>query len=102
MNHPLVSLAAVVLAGLCLIAYLFGFSVGQDQGRDEGQKKGKEEGAVRAFAVGYDRGKRERAKEKEEKDKKRSADNPNLIISLLLVVGTVIVLTLVGVFRQQG
>ena len=60
MNYPLASLALVILAGLCLVAYLFGYEAGKQAGREAGHESGKKEGAVRAFAVGYDRGKRER------------------------------------------
>ena len=65
--HPLASLILLVLLGVGFVAYLAGFSTGQARGhrrgRDEGHEEGKQEGrkeeSIRAFAVGYDRGKRE-------------------------------------------
>lgn len=108
MNHPLVSLGLVVLVGVCLVAYLLGFSAGKDEGRseghDEGRQKGKKEGAVRAFAVGYDRGKREREEEEDgdEGDDDTAADRPSWLVILLLILGTVAVLTLLGVLRGEG
>lgn len=108
MNHPLVSLGLVVLVGVCLVAYLLGFSAGKDEGHtkghDEGRQKGKKEGAVRAFAVGYDRGKREREEEEggNEDDGDRASDGPSWLVVLLLILGTVAVLTLLGVLRGEG
>lgn len=96
--NPLASLALVVLAGLCLVAYLFGYEAGRSAGQDEGHKKGKKDGAVRAFAVGYDRGKRERGDDEDEED----YSGPSWIVLLTIALATAMVLTLVGVLRQRG
>lgn len=98
--NPLASLALVVLAGLCLVAYLFGYEAGRSAGQDEGHEKGKKEGAVRAFAVGYDRGKRER--EEDEDDDEYEATGPSWVVFLTIVLATAMLLTLVGVLRQRG
>ena len=97
--NPLASLALVVLAGLCLVAYLFGYEAGRSAGQDEGHKKGKKDGAVRAFAVGYDRGKRERG---DDEDGDEGYSGPSWIVLLTIALATAMVLTLVGVLRQRG
>jgi len=100
MNPSLASLTLVVISGLCLVVYLLGFTAGENEGRsvgrDEGHQQGKKDGAVRAFAVGYDRGRRERAEEegKEEDDEPVVTSGPNLTIAVTLAVVTVLALTI--------
>ena len=49
-----------------LIAYYLGYSAGRQKGREEGHREGKQAGAVRAFAVGYDRGRHDREVQQQE------------------------------------
>lgn len=98
--NPLASLALVVVAGLCLVAYLFGYEAGRLAGQDEGHKRGKKDGAVRAFAVGYDRGKRERGEDEEDEIEEQSG--PSWSVFLVIALATAMLLTLVGVLRQRG
>ena len=95
MNHPLVALALVILVGVSLVAYLFGFATGKSQGLDEGhekgKKEGKKEGSIRAFAVGYDRGKRE---DQQPSSEDVGPSKPSWSILFLLVVVTVVALTI--------
>ena len=92
---PLASLGLVVLAGSCLAAYLFGFESGLNAGRKEGHEKGKKDGAIRAFAVGYDRGKREGSEdEKKDDTSAEKATNPNFVVLFLIVVLTTLLLSI--------
>lgn len=103
MNQSLVSLALVVVAGISLLVYLVGFSAGQHEGHEQGRSKGKKEGSVRAFAVGYDRGKREREAEEEEDDgEEGEPDGPRFAVLVLVALGTVVLLTLIRVVRMRG
>lgn len=107
MNHPLAAFVLVVLSGICLIAYLFGFSAGRTQGRrsgheeghEEGKKEGRKEESIRAFAVGYDRGKRE-GRDKAEGEK--ASSTPGLLSLLFVVILTIIALTVLSQFMGQG
>lgn len=106
-HYSLASLGLVVLAGSCLAAYLFGYEagkrVGRQQGHDEGHQRGKKEGAVRAFAVGYERGKREREEPEEEEDEKVAKPaRPSLAMFFFLAVTTVLLLSLCASLRQRG
>jgi hypothetical protein len=102
MNQSLVSLALVVVIGIVLFVYLIGFSAGQDDGHERGRATGKKEGSVRAFAVGYDRGKRERESQDDEEEPGSKPEGPRLAVLVLLALGTVVLLTLIGVIRPQG
>ena len=103
MNPSLASLALVVITGVCLVAYLFGFNAGRDEGHDkghsEGREQGKKEGSVRAFAVGFDRGKRQALAEKEEGDK--SNNRLSLPAFILIIILTVAVLTLLRAVQKS-
>jgi hypothetical protein len=52
-------LLAVLVSGM-LIAYYVGFTAGRHEGFERGRQEGKREGSIRAYAVGYDRGRHER------------------------------------------
>jgi hypothetical protein len=52
-------LLAIIVLGM-LLSYYVGYRVGHREGFDRGHQTGKKEGAVRAYAVGYDRGRHER------------------------------------------
>lgn len=106
MNPSLASLALVVITGVCLVAYLFGFNAGRDEGHDkghsEGREQGKKEGSVRAFAVGFDRGKRQALAEKEEGDKGDESNNRlSLPAFILIIILTVAVLTLLRAVQKS-
>ena len=101
MNHLLASKALIVVVVMALLTYYAGFSVGRSEGQDEGHARGKKEGAVRAFAVGYDRGKREREPEDEgDDDEGKPNDGPSFVVFCLLVAGTVAALLVVQLVRQ--
>ena len=59
MSTIVAMLLAVIILGM-LLAYYVGYSVGHREGQEQGFQAGKKEGSVRAFAVGYDRGRHER------------------------------------------
>lgn len=102
MNQPLVSLALVITVALLYLAYVLGFSVGKTTGRDEGHERGKQEGAVRAFAVGYDRGRRERDNDDDQEGATPSGDRPSLVVFVVLVLATFFALIVAQMIRQQG
>ena len=54
-------LGIFVAVGAVVAAYYVGYSSGRAVGRDEGKQEGSREGSMRAYAVGFDRGKRARA-----------------------------------------
>ncbi len=62
-------LGIIVAVGAVVAAYCMGYSsgrtAGRDEGFDEGKQEGSREGSMRAYAVGFDRGKRARAGSKD-------------------------------------
>lgn len=104
MSHSLGSLALILLVAMVLFAYSAGFSEGKSEGSDEGHARGKKEGAVRAFAVGYDRGKRERNDDEDDDDEQSSptGDGASIVVFLVLALGTFAILLVVQSMRQQG
>jgi hypothetical protein len=85
-------LLAVIVLGM-LLAYYVGYSVGHREGHEQGFQAGKKEGSVRAFAVGYDRGRHERlAKQAEAEEpspppkRRLAAWLWTLLVSLLAVM----------------
>lgn len=101
MNHSLASKALIFVVVMALLTYYAGFSVGKTEGQDEGHARGKKEGAVRAFAVGYDRGKREREEEdQDDGEEEAPSDGASLLVFCLLVLGTVTALLVVQFLRQ--
>jgi Flp pilus assembly protein TadB len=103
MSHSLGSLALILVVAIILFAYSAGFSEGKTEGQGEGHARGKKEGAVRAFAVGYDRGKRERDDDDEDEEESApSQDGASIVMFLVLALGTFIMLLVVQSMRQQG
>jgi hypothetical protein len=49
----------VIVIGM-LLAYYVGFGVGRREGYEQGHRDGKRDGSIRAYAVGYDRGRHDR------------------------------------------
>ena len=80
-------LGIIVAVGAVLAAYYMGYSsgraVGRDEGFDEGKQEGSREGSMRAYAVGFDRGKRANAGSEEEDDSKVTS---NLGIAIFAVI----------------
>lgn len=95
----LLAMGLVVIALGMLIAYQLGYSAGSREGFEQGRQEGKREGSVRAYAVGYDRGRHDRqTKEKEasaaENDSAMAAKpawtNGLLWIAIVLVLLTIV------------
>lgn len=63
MSTTIAIFVAIAAIGM-LIAYQLGFAAGKQEGFDSGRKEGKKEASVKAFAVGYDRGRRDRESQK--------------------------------------
>ena len=80
-------LGIIVAVGAVLAAYYMGYSsgraVGRDEGFDEGKQEGSRDGSMRAYAVGFDRGKRANADSEEEDNSKVTS---NLGIAIFAVI----------------
>jgi len=59
MSTLIAMVVAVIVIGM-LLAYYVGYAVGRREGFEAGHQSGKREGSVRAYAVGYDRGRHDR------------------------------------------
>ena len=73
------SLAGVAVAVVAVfLAYFMGYSSGVASGRDEGfsngKREGSREGSIRAYAVGFDRGKRARDDDEDEDEDEDNDD----------------------------
>ena len=81
-------LGIIVAVGAVVAAYCMGYSsgrtVGRDEGFDEGKQKGSREGSMRAYAVGFDRGKRARAGNKDGDSGNATANLGIAIFALML------------------
>ena len=99
MNVSLASLALILLVGALLAAYLFGVSTGRSEGHDTGRREGQRLGAIRAYGVGYDRGKRQREKAADEA-KEDTKKMPGYFTLLVIVVTTVVALSILGMFLK--
>ena len=63
-----VAIAGIFFIAGVSLAYWRGYATGKREGFEEGKSAGKREGSVKAFAVGYDRGKHEREVEKKKEE----------------------------------
>ena len=79
-----------VVAGL-LVAYLAGHAAGKREGFREGQNSGKKEAAMKAYAVGFDRGKRQR---EEGSDATRDETQPRGCSAVFFLLGLTTVVCL--------
>ena len=79
-------------AGIAL-AYLRGYATGKREGFEHGKAAGKKEGSVKAFAVGYDRGKHDR--EVEQQNEEEPPPKKGCVVSFLLIL-TPTLLAVVG------
>ncbi len=87
MSTTIAIFVAVAAAGM-LITYQMGFAAGRQEGFENGRKEGKKEGSVKAFAVGYDRGRHDReSKQSEDEDEEASGPLARLGCSVFLCLG---------------
>ncbi len=81
-------LGIIVASGAVVAAYCMGYSngrtVGRDEGFAEGKQEGSREGSMRAYAVGFDRGKRARAGNKDGDSGNATANLGIAIFALML------------------
>lgn len=93
----LIAILVVVGALGMLIGYQLGYSAGQKTGYDRGHNDGKQAGSVRAFAVGYDRGRHDReVKQREESEDSAASRFPRPpVVGLILLVGCLLALLLI-------
>ena len=68
MSLDLIAVFVIVGAIGMLIGYTLGYSAGRKTGFKEGHKDGRKEGSVKAYAVGYDRGRHDREAQKKEEE----------------------------------
>lgn len=78
----IVAVAAVVAAYYA--GYSSGRAVGRDEGFGEGKQEGSREGSMRAYAVGFDRGKRAVAGNEDDDGGERSSNVGIVIFALML------------------
>ncbi|MCA9149522.1 MAG: Yae1 family protein [Planctomycetales bacterium] len=99
----LIAMIVIVVALGMLVAYQLGYAVGRREGFDDGFNSGKKKGAVKAYAVGYDRGRHDR-------EAKAAEENPaepqptwrdQLSRWLLPAILSVIVILLAAVFAAK-
>ena len=99
------TLIAIVVATAAigmLLAYRLGYSAGRQDGFEDGRKEGKKEGSIKAYAVGYDRGKHDRDAKSEPDESEKKHASPfgcalllavtslPFIFSLTLLIGPVL------------
>lgn len=93
-----ISLAGVAVAVIAVfLAYFMGYASGVALGRDEGfstgKREGSREGSIRAYAVGFDRGKRARDDDDDDDDEDDEGDeiggSANLGFAILAVAAGV-------------
>ena len=101
MSTLLAMVVVLIVLGM-LLSYHLGYTVGQREGFDRGRETGKHEGSVRAYAVGYDRGRHAReVKEAEENATDEPSESritrwlwPVLLSMLLSLLGIIAVAAL--------
>lgn len=81
----IVAVVTILVVCSLLIAYQIGFVAGKREGFEDGRKKGKHEGSVKAFSVGYDRGRREREPPNKEEDADDDSGGCAAVIVLLII-----------------
>lgn len=102
MTTLMAMLLVIIVVGM-LLSYYVGYSIGRKEGFESGHAAGKKEGSVRAFAVGYDRGRHDRQtkQQADEEEKAKSSDTtrgcaywllPLLIAGLLAIVSATVLL----------
>lgn len=84
-----------------LLGYYRGYAAGQKEGYERGHRDGKQAGAVRAFAVGYDRGRHDReAKQQQPEEPPPQSLRWRPLVSAIVLAGSL--LTLVSIMRGTG
>ena len=92
----LLAILLVIIAVGMLIAYYIGYTTGHREGYECGHADGKRAGSVRAYAVGYDRGRHNRkaAVESAEQDPgppaRRKWARPVIVSLILIVLSTLV------------
>ncbi len=98
-------LGIIVAVVAVLAAYFKGYSsglaVGREQGFDEGKQEGSRTGSMRAYAVGFDRGKRARD-EKAEEDDGGGGDTSSSRMGLVIGAVTVGLLLFLWLSSKSG
>ncbi|MCA9187507.1 MAG: hypothetical protein R3E01_34655 [Pirellulaceae bacterium] len=79
----------IFAAAMVLLAYRLGYQAGKSDGHEEGRKSGTREVSIRAYAVGYDRGKR--ARDEEHHQEEDAAPPAKPAFGCLVVLGIAIV-----------
>ena len=100
----LAAMLVVIISAGMIVAYHVGYSVGYRDAFAKGRADGKREGSVRAYAVGYDRGRHNRKlAEEAEQQEDASESSPVLVskfwVAVASLVGIVMVVLAGWVFR---
>ena len=91
----LIALLVIACAAGMIVAYHAGYQAGQRDGFDAGEKHGKKEASVKAFAVGYDRGKHDRETEKAKSEAAAPKPKNDAIWNILLCVSALVLMVLI-------
>lgn len=84
-----------------LLGYYLGYAAGQKEGYERGHREGKQAGAVRAFAVGYDRGRHDReAKQQQQEEPPAKGLRWRPIFGAIVLAGSL--LALMSIMRGSG
>ncbi len=98
----LIAIFLVIGAIGMLIGYQLGFSAGKKEGYEQGRQDGKQAGSVRAFAVGYDRGRHDREVQTEDGAGETDASGLRWRRWIGLIVVVACLLSLLSIMRGGG
>jgi hypothetical protein len=87
-----VAIAVAICAAGMLASYYWGYNAGKREGFEAGRDQGKKEGSVKAFAVGYDRGRHDRDVKKPEEAPQKRGCLPTVVILAALVLRLIVLL----------
>jgi hypothetical protein len=93
-------IAVVAVFAAYYIGYSSGLAVGREQGFDEGKQEGSRTGSMRAYAVGFDRGKR--AREEKEDDDDGDGDRSSSRMGLAICAVTLGLLLCLWLSSKSG
>lgn len=98
------AILVVIVASGMLVAYYVGFAAGRRDGYEAGRQDGKRERSLRAYAVGYDRGRHDRQAKQDESEEaeKEDADFSTIRYYLWPVLVSFIVVVIAGLFLAHG
>ncbi|MEZ6119574.1 MAG: hypothetical protein R3C28_23810 [Pirellulaceae bacterium] len=98
----LIALLVIACAASMIVAFQAGYQAGQRDGFAAGVKHGKKEASVKAFAVGYDRGKHEREAESAKTEVAAPKPKNDAIWNILLCVSALVLIGLIVLMKKAS